>query len=217
MPRLVKKKAVRRRVRRDPEAARELILVAAEHVFAVHSPDVVGLKDIARKAGVSHALVSHYFGTYDRLVDAVLERRAAKTRAGVFAELLDPDVELRPGALLDRLWESAADPTTVRLSAWIMLNGRLDRADFFAARVQGMRLVADALSKRLRTRRGERVARADIEFLLMAALTLVHGYAIGRGALNASLGHAATTEADADFRKRVGEMLESHFDLPRNR
>ncbi len=213
----VVKKAARRRIRRDPEAARELILAAAEHVFAVHSPDVVGLKDIARTAGVSHALVSHYFGTYDRLVDAVLERRAAQTRAGVFSELLDPENQLRPGALLDRLWDAAGDQTSIRLSAWIMLNGRLDRADFFAARVQGMRLVADALSKRLRTRHGERIARADIEFMLMAALTLVHGYAVGRGALQASLGHAVTPEGDADFRRRVGELLERHFDLTRSR
>src|ERR1700733_1325987 len=78
------KKPTKPRVRRDPEAARELILAAAEHLFANQSPDVVGLKDVARVAGVSHALVSHYFGTYDRLVDAVLERRAALTRAGVF-------------------------------------------------------------------------------------------------------------------------------------
>jgi AcrR family transcriptional regulator len=210
-------KAVRQRVRRDPEAARELIIAAAEHVFADQSPDVVGLKDVARVADVSHALVSHYFGTYDRLVDAVLERRAAMTRAGIFAELLDGDVEIRPGALLDRLWASAGDPTTIRLSAWAMLNGRLDRSDFYAARVQGLRLVADALSKRLRTRKGERLARADLEFLLMSALTLVHGYAIGRAALQASLGHDVSPAADADFRARVGELLERHFDLPRRR
>src|SRR5438105_3253120 len=133
--RTMKKAPKQPRVRRDPEAARELILAAAERVFADKSPDVVGLKDVARVAGVSHALVSHYFGTYDGLVDAVLERRAAATRALVFAELLKEDTEVRPNVLLDRLWEASSDKTTTRLSAWAMMSGRVDSADFFAARV----------------------------------------------------------------------------------
>jgi len=211
----MKKPAKPPRVRRDPEAARELILAAAEKVFAEKSPDVVGLKDVARVAGVSHALVSHYFGTYAKLVDSVLERRASFTRAQVFAELLKEDAELRPGALLDRLWEASNDVTTMRLSAWALMNARVDSADFFAARVQGLRLVADALQKRLRTKKGARLPRADIEFMLMAGLNLVRGYAMSKTALWASLGKDATPEADADYRERVREMLEQHFDIAR--
>src|SRR4051812_23554771 len=71
---------VAKRVRRTPEEARERILEAAERVFATHLPDVVGLKDVAREAGVSHALVTHYFGTYAALVEATLERRFDKVR-----------------------------------------------------------------------------------------------------------------------------------------
>jgi AcrR family transcriptional regulator len=203
------------RVRRDPEAARELILAAAERVFTEKSPDVVGLKDVARVAGVSHALVSHYFGTYDRLVDAVLERRAAVVRAQVFAELLKDEAELRPAALLDRLWEASTDKATMRLSAWALMSGRVDSADFFAARVQGLRLVADALQKRLRTKRGARIPRADIEMMLLAGLSLVRGYAMARGALWASLGKEATPEADEQYRALVLGMLERHFDIAR--
>jgi AcrR family transcriptional regulator len=203
------------RTRRDPEAARELILAAAERVFAEKSPDVVGLKDVARVAGVSHALVSHYFGTYDGLVDAVLERRTAITRGQVFAELLKDDAELRPGALLDRLWEAASDKTTMRLSAWALASGRIESADFFAARVQGLKLVAEALQKRLRTKKGGRLPRADIEFMLLAGITLVRGYAMTRTALWSSLGKDASPEADAEFRERVREMLEQHFDIAR--
>ena len=69
-----------KRARRSPEEARALILEAAERVFATHLPDVVGLKDVAREAGVSHALVTHYFGTYSALVEATLERRFFKLR-----------------------------------------------------------------------------------------------------------------------------------------
>jgi len=64
-----------KRVRRDPEEARSVILDAAERVFAEKGPDAAGLKDVAAMAGVSHALVSHYFGSYDALVEETLARR----------------------------------------------------------------------------------------------------------------------------------------------
>ena len=54
------------------------------------------MKDVARGAGVSHALVSHYFGTYDALVEAVLERRAEAIRRGGFADLVDPTGDIQP-------------------------------------------------------------------------------------------------------------------------
>src|SRR5690349_10474032 len=66
-------KATRRR--RDPETARAEILDAAERVLSTRPPDQVGLKDVAEVAGVSHGLVSHYFGTYAELVEEVLVRR----------------------------------------------------------------------------------------------------------------------------------------------
>jgi AcrR family transcriptional regulator len=69
-----------KRVRRTPEEARTLILDAADSVFREHLPDVVGLKDVARAAGVSHALVTHYFGTYAGLVAACSRRRARWAR-----------------------------------------------------------------------------------------------------------------------------------------
>ena len=78
-------------MRRTPEAARDEILAAAERVFTDALPDSVGLKDVAREAGVSHPLVSHYFGTYEGLVDATLERRLLKLRedlTGEFVQLL---------------------------------------------------------------------------------------------------------------------------------
>src|SRR5262249_27617645 len=68
------------RRRRTPERARQEILDAAERVFARSQPDQVGLKEVAREAGVSHALITHYFGTYAGLLEAALERRIRATR-----------------------------------------------------------------------------------------------------------------------------------------
>src|SRR5438128_1297088 len=78
------------RRRRPPELARQEILDAAERVFARFQPDQVGLKEVAREAGVSHALITHYFGTYAGLVEAALERRNRATREAALARLREP-------------------------------------------------------------------------------------------------------------------------------
>src|SRR5512146_3346240 len=78
-----------RRRRRSPEVARQELLDAAERLFAKDRPDDVGLKDIAREAGTSHALITHYFGTYAGLVEAVLQRRLQRLREQMAARLVE--------------------------------------------------------------------------------------------------------------------------------
>jgi AcrR family transcriptional regulator len=197
-------------VRRDPEAARALILDAAETIFAARGPDAVGLKDVAKAAGVSHALVTHYFGTFDGLVEAALERRAALVRQQVQL-MLAAEEELRPGALLDRLWEAAQDPITARLGAWALLSGRAASAQFFPRRVQGLKLVVDALEKRMRARRGGKVARAELERVVTMAVAFTLGYALTRKALQASLGRDESAEDDAELRRGFVEMVEGYL------
>src|SRR3979409_326613 len=84
------------RRRRSPELARQEILDAAQRVFAAAQPDQVGLKEVAREAGVSHALITHYFGTYAGLLEAALERRINAMRAGVTARLRAPAARAPP-------------------------------------------------------------------------------------------------------------------------
>src|SRR3954469_17078914 len=89
------------RRRRSPELARQEILDAAERVFAESQPDQVGLKQVAREAGVSHALITHYFGTYAGLLEATLERRLRVMRQTVVARLREPGALERPNDLLE--------------------------------------------------------------------------------------------------------------------
>jgi AcrR family transcriptional regulator len=154
---------------------------------------------------VSHALVTHYFGTFDALVEAALERRAAQVRVQV-QQVLAADDELRPGALFDRLWDAARDPINARLGAWAILSGRAASAQFFPRRVQGLKLVVDALEKRARTRRGK-VTRADIEHLVTVAVAFTLGYGLMRGALLASLGHDEG-EDDTALRQSFVALIE---------
>lgn len=195
-----------KRVRRSPEEARALILDGADRVFGTHLPDAVGLKEIARESGVSHALVTHYFGTYAGLVEAVLERRFERLRASLVNQLFGVfDAQSGPAELLAAyraaVRKEAADPVTVRLAMWAMLSGRVREPDFFANRVQGMRLLADALQQRTD------VSREDLEFCLIASLALTVVWTLGGHALLGALGKKKQAAVDDAFEAQVSRML----------
>jgi AcrR family transcriptional regulator len=203
-----------KRVRRDPETARAAILDAAERLFADHGPDAVGLKDVAGAAGVSHALVSHYFGGYDDLVEETLARRIQRIRDGALADL-DGASDAAPAILLDRLASLASDRVTVRLAAWAFLTGRAKRDDFFSARHRGLKLVVDAIAGK-RAKTGEtQVSRDAIEFAVVSALTMVLGFGVAREALLSGLGHptnaAFAAKFEADYRARAFEMVTGYL------
>ncbi len=68
----------------------ERILDSAQELFAKHGPAAVTVRQVAEKAGVTHALVHKYFGSKDDLIKAVIDRvdvqRAATARGFRVAE-----------------------------------------------------------------------------------------------------------------------------------
>lgn len=199
-------KAPRRR--RAPAAARGEILAAASRVLAEHPPDAVGLADVAREAGVSHALVSHYFGTYVGLVDAVLEARRAEFRGRVIARL-SQSPEVDPDELLDGLFEALSDRSFVRLSLWALAAERPSASGTFPLPEQGLREVAEAICARIDDRRAS--ARARVEQALVVAGSAALGYAAAQGAWAAALGREPTTAFDRGVRRALGEMLRAYL------
>jgi AcrR family transcriptional regulator len=61
-----------RRHRRDPEASRAAILEAARQVFTERGYARATIREIARRAEVTHGLVMRHFGTKERLLIAAL-------------------------------------------------------------------------------------------------------------------------------------------------
>ena len=196
----------KKRVRRSPEDARAMILEAAERVFAKHLPDVVGLKDVAREAGVSHALVTHYFGTYAALVEAALENRFARLRVKLVGEIVatlekNPDVGALLASYRRAIASAAADPVTVRLATWAVLSGRADAADFFSHRLQGLKVLADTLEER------SKLPREDLEFCIVASFALAIVGQLGRHALAGGLGHRSLQSME----ERTAEMMDAYL------
>ena len=201
----------KKRLRRSPEEARAVILDAAERVFATRLPDAVGLKDVAREAGVSHALVTHYFGTYDGLVEATLERRFHRLRDTLLPRmmlLLAEDAD--PGELLAahrrEVQRAASDPAMVRLAVWAAMSGRAEASDFFPHRMQGLKLLADALEHR------SKAERDDLEIALVTSFALAVVWKTAGRAIAGALGKRPSKELDRWFESRTADMLDAFLD-----
>jgi AcrR family transcriptional regulator len=74
------------------EASTSAILDAAVELYAHSGPDGASLRKVARSAGLTHALVSRYFGSKDGLVAAVGDHLVAHVTAEV-AAMTAADVE----------------------------------------------------------------------------------------------------------------------------
>lgn len=81
------------------DATRRRILTAAERLFAQRGLDAVSVRDITEAARVNTAAIHYHFGSKQKLVEAILERRAGELaeRRGVLLDTIeaDPDPDLR--------------------------------------------------------------------------------------------------------------------------
>lgn len=189
------------RTRRDPQEAREHILAAAERVFATKSPDVAGLKDVAREAGVSHALVTHYFGRYELLVEEVVERVLAAIRGRVAALLLANVAAPDPEAVMRALFEGFRDPSAIRLLAWTFLRGQLSGPGSLPDRVRGLEAMANLLEPHVPA------SREEIEWVIVTGITASFGFVISGEAYLRALGHEPSSQHEERFRAFLGDLL----------
>jgi AcrR family transcriptional regulator len=199
-----------RRKRRTPEEAREAILQAAEPLLVEQGPDRVGLQAVAKAAGVSHALVTHYFGTYEALVREVLLRRNELLAASFREQLLAAEAPPDAGQLLERFFTMIQQGKHGRLMAWALLTGRAEHMPLAPA--QGLRLLADALefqSGRVAEAQGTPPPSRDtVDMTLIVALCASQWFMLAREMLLPVMGHPADPGSDAKFREVLGGMLQ---------
>ena len=199
------------RTRRKPEEARALILSACQRLLAKDGPDAVGLKDVAAAAGVSHALVTHYFGSIDALLHAALEDYSVQQRRAALAQIMG-EADLSPRQWMRQFFDWASRPETARMLAFGFLKGLVSSKDFFSRKHRGAARVVDAVLARSEASGGPRLERADIELMVLVVLSATHGYALGREGYWPSLGvDAAGSPEDDRFFEGLADMVELYL------
>lgn len=198
------------RRRRSPEVARRELLDAAERVFLDVAPDQVGLKEVAREAGVSHALITHYFGTYSGLIEATLERRLASLRETMISRVRDASVLQKPEELLAILFATFGDPIHLRLMKWMVANERSDAMYALTLQQHGLQIVARQVALTLRPQATPAMIKT-VELTLMTAVAAALGYAISKYALAGAAGRQVGTTLDDSIRITLAEMVRSYL------
>ena len=155
---------------------RELVLAAAERLFAEHGYDGTSLEEIGRAAGLSRGTPGYLFGSKPRLYAAVLEQileRARLALAPAYAQVRDPGepVEDALAALIEahvRLLAGA--PELARLIQWEALDEQRRLVQALQARFDAL---VDLVHE-LRARLGRpALARADAAALVVDAAALL--------------------------------------------
>jgi AcrR family transcriptional regulator len=196
------KKRASKRVRRSPEEAAELIKGAAEALIAEKGPDAVGLKQVATRAGVSHALVTHYFGTYENLVRTVLLERVENAR-GLALERAAEAPE-GPEALLDVLRAVVGDETHVRLMTWAFLSAR--NTSLMPMADGELSVVAQAVFERRKKAFGAKAGTLeDAQFYVALSVAAAYGFALGKETFARAMNRAPFS--DEEFFQRLAQLL----------
>ena len=198
------------RRRRSPELARTELLDAAERVFTTHAPDAVGLKEIAREAGVSHALITHYFGTYAGLIEATLQRRLNGLRETMVLRLRDAGVLSRPEELLAILFRTFDDPVHLRLMKWMVGTERPGAAHALAMQHQGLHIVAQQVANALHPGASPALIERT-ELALMTSVSAALGYAVAKYALAGAAGKQVSDALDAQVQATLAGMLRTYL------
>lgn len=200
------------RARRSPEEARSLILDAARKVLLDRGPDKVRLKEVAKRAGISHGLITHYFGTIDRLVEETFATFVRQMR-GEWIERLASQQNMSLEGTIDAFFESIGHPLYGRLVAWGMLTKRFERDDDPVMRDRGIERAVDAVEARAKAL-GANVTREDLEHTFLVVMCSALGYRLGRMFMWRGLGRTPSAERDAEFRRKLAAMIRAYLDLP---
>lgn len=202
---------------RNADRSRELILDAAERLFAEQGYEATSLSEVGTRAGLSRATPGYFFGSKAELYRAVLDRAFAEVRQAVRAGRdrtragTHPPEAVLAGAVADYFDFLAARPNLVRLIEREALGGS-PTGDDPAPRMEAGQEALAAITEELGLGDGDSRENAHL-LLSMVALCwfpLVHGSTLLR-----AIGLDAGAPGFADERKRQTIDLLLHGVAPR--
>jgi AcrR family transcriptional regulator len=148
----------------------ERILDAAEELFSRRDPCGVTVRQIAQRAGVTHALVHQYVGTKDDIMTAVV-LRAAPRRQQVISEFADYRAVWQP---------LVSDVMARRVHTRAVLRSAMDGVEYASLqdRIDTGRMLVDLARKAASENRSRASApdAMDPRIVVAAAVSLTYGW-----------------------------------------
>jgi AcrR family transcriptional regulator len=197
--------AKKKRVRRSPEDARQHILDAAVRTLSKHGPAACGLKDVAAAAGVSHALITHYFGTYEALAKAAVAEAMRQLRERLITRMMTLK-KPRPDEMVQLYLDIALEPWYGRLVSWAFLNDHDVTSTYVKQMVPDMKLMAAATEYVFSDNPSGAPNREQAEALLVSVWATVVGYVAGNAFFWHALGRKPGPARDRAVREMLGAL-----------
>jgi AcrR family transcriptional regulator len=199
------------RRRLDAEAARALILDAAEKRLVTVGPSGIRLQEVAADAGVSHPTVLHHFGSRELLVKAVVTRSMHAINASIIEAMqASSGDDAKIEAMIENVAAALEKTGHGRVILWLTLEGQ--RFEGTGVQLSDVVDATHALRLAHKTKGSPRPTRDDTaRTVVLAALALVGGSVLAPVLLeNAGLGKGAG--AGTQFRKWLTRLLIDHLE-----
>ena len=198
------------RFKRNKMAAdkREQILATAEKLFGDNGFDGTSVRDIAQHANVNLAMISYYFGSKEKMLEALLEHRANYT----ILEALNKDESLTPWEKVDRVIDFYVDKIMNNLCLHnIMMQGSNSRSDIIKELVtkikvrnfeQIKKIIIDGQKKKI-------FRKVDIELTVGTVMGTISQTTLARS-FYATLFNIEKDNEEA-YKKKITPKLKTHL------
>jgi AcrR family transcriptional regulator len=187
---------------------REHILGVAEKLFGDHGFDGTSVRDIAQHANVNLAMISYYFGSKEKMLEALLEQRANYT----ILEALNKDESLTPWEKIDKVIDFYVDKIMGNLCFHnIMQQGNNSRSEEIKELITKIKLRNFEQIKKilLDGQKKKFFRKVDIEFTVGTVMGTISQTTTARHFYTSIL----NVEKDNDdaYRKKITPRLKTHL------
>jgi AcrR family transcriptional regulator len=190
---------------------KEHILVVAERLFGDNGFDGTSIRDIAQKANVNLAMISYYFGSKEKLLEALLEYRAGYT-IGLLEEL-NKDESLTPFDKIDRLIDFYVDKIFGNICFHNIMQQQAvnTRTEEIRDMITNIKLRNFEQIKKIITdgQRKKMFRKVDVEFTMGTMMGTISQFTLSRHFWT-RLFNIDKNDEDA-YRKKITQRLKTHL------
>jgi AcrR family transcriptional regulator len=191
---------------------RDHILVVAEELFGDKGFDGTSVRDIAQKAGVNLAMISYYFGSKEKLLEALIVFRA-EYAYGILEDL-NKDESLSPWDKIDRLVEFYVDRilNNLRFHNIMYQESIAVRSDEIKNRVIGIKMRnLEQITKIITDGQAKKLFRqVDVPMTVGTIMGTISSYTQSRHYSCNILAIREDVDDDA-YRAKLGPRLKAHL------